>query len=306
LIDEANIPLQTEVRPYTKEMATATVFLAETDFDEMLNALAEKKNVVLQGAPGVGKTFIAKRLAYAFIGSTDPERVGMIQFHQSYSYEDFIQGFRPKPNGHFELTSGIFHQFCRQAQREESTRKPYVFIIDEINRGNLSKIFGELMMLIEPDKRGKGYAIPLTYSQDADEKFFIPENVYLLGLMNTADRSLAMVDYALRRRFRFLTLWPEFRSIRFQQSLINAGATSELVNKIVSRMAALNAVIAADRKNLGPGYQIGHSYFCLNSGVKPEETWYRRVIDSEIVPLIHEYWFDNEQKVRDQRLALLA
>ena len=193
------------------------LFLAEAQFDEMLAALKEKKNVVLQGAPGVGKTYVARRLAYALIESNDPQRIEMIQFHQSYSYEDFIQGFRPTPKGHFDLKYGIFHQFCRRAQREEAQGKPYVFIIDEINRGNLSKIFGELMMLIEPDKRGKEHAIPLAYSQDADEKFYIPENLHLIGMMNTADRSLAMVDYALRRRFRFITLRPEFSSEAFRE-----------------------------------------------------------------------------------------
>ena len=282
------------------------LFLGDTQFDEMLEALREKKNVVLQGAPGVGKTFVAKRLAYALIESNNQRQVEMIQFHQSYSYEDFIQGFRPTPNGHFDLKFGIFYQFCRRAQRDEAAKKPYVFIIDEINRGNLSKIFGELMMLIEPDKRGKEHAIPLAYSQNAGERFYIPENLHLIGMMNTADRSLAMVDYALRRRFRFVTLRPEFSSAEFGKFLAAAGAAPELTKKIVSRMNALNEVIAADTKNLGPGYQIGHSYFCPRNGMKPSEDWYRRVIESEIVPLIQEYWFDNEQKVKEQRSALLA
>jgi 5-methylcytosine-specific restriction protein B len=306
LIDETNIPVTTEIESYDKQKAMKGLFLAETQFDEMLAALKEKKNVVLQGAPGVGKTYVAKRLAYALIESNDPHRIEMIQFHQSYSYEDFIQGFRPTPKGHFDLKYGIFHQFCRRAQREDTKGKPYVFIIDEINRGNLSKILGELMMLIEPDKRGKEHAIPLAYSQDADEKFYIPENLHLIGMMNTADRSLAMVDYALRRRFRFITLRPEFASKAFQEFLIDAGAWQELVNKIVTRMNALNEVIAADTKNLGPGYQIGHSYFCPRNGIKLDDDWYRRVIESEIVPLIQEYWFDNEQKVKEQRSALLA
>jgi 5-methylcytosine-specific restriction protein B len=272
----------------------------------MLTALKEKKNVVLQGTPGVGKTFVARRLACALIGSDDPHQVEMIQFHQSYSYEDFIQGFRPTSNGHFDLKCGIFHQFCRRAQLEESQDKPFVFIIDEINRGNLSKIFGELMMLIEPDKRGKEYAIPLAYSQDVDETFYIPENLHLIGMMNTADRSLAMVDYALRRRFRFITLRPEFASKPFQEFLTDAGANPVLVKNIVDRMNALNEVIAADSKNLGPGYQIGHSYFCPRKSITPDEEWYRRVIEAEIVPLIQEYWFDDPQKVIDQRSALLA
>ncbi|MBL9138086.1 MAG: EVE domain-containing protein, partial [Verrucomicrobiales bacterium] len=171
LIDETNIAVPTRIESFDKRKAIKGLFLAEAQFDEMLAALREKKNVVLQGAPGVGKTYVARRLGYALIGSNDPQRIEIIQFHQSYSYEDFIQGFRPTPKGHFDLKYGIFYQFCRRAQRDEG--QPYVFIIDEINRGNLSKIFGELMMLIEADKRGKEHAIPLAYSQDADEKFYI-------------------------------------------------------------------------------------------------------------------------------------
>jgi MoxR-like ATPase len=305
-LHESPIPTQVEIRHYSKSEAMNGLFLATSQFDEMLEALTEKKNVVLQGAPGVGKTFVARRLAYALIGSNDARQIEVIQFHQSYSYEDFIQGFRPTSKGHFDLKYGIFHQFCRRAQRDEMANKPFVFIIDEINRGNLSKIFGELMMLIESDKRGKEHAIPLAYSQSADEKFYIPENLHLIGMMNTADRSLAMVDYALRRRFRFITLNPEFASESFRKTLLEAGAGLELVQKIVTRMNALNEVITADTKNLGSGYQIGHSFFCPRNGIKPDQSWYRRVIESEIVPLIREYWFDNEQKVKEQRLALLA
>jgi hypothetical protein len=300
------IALQINIESYDKSKAMDGLFLGETQFDEMLEALREKKNVVLQGAPGVGKTFVAKRLAYALIESNNQRQVEIIQFHQSYSYEDFIQGFRPTPNGHFDLKFGIFHQFCRRAQHDEAAKKPYVFIIDEINRGNLSRIFGELMMLIEPDKRGKENAIPLAYSRNDTERFYIPENLHLIGMMNTADRSLAMVDYALRRRFRFITLRPEFASDGFGKFLATAGMTPELTKKIVSRMNSLNEVIAADTKNLGLGYQIAHSYFCPRNGMKPDEDWYRRVINTEILPLIQEYWFDNEQKVKEQRSALLA
>lgn len=229
----------------------------------------------------------------------------MNQFHQSYSYEDFIQGFRPTPSGNFELKCGIFHQFCIRAQRDEQGGK-YVFIIDEINRGNLSRIFGELMMLIESDKRGKDHAIPLTYAQVSDERFYIPENLYLIGTMNTADRSLAMVDYALRRRFRFITLKPEFDSDKFAAHLQQHATEAGLVQKIVSRMNALNGAIVADVKNLGPGYQIGHSYFCPRPNVTPDEKWYRGIIECEIAPLIQEYWFDDEQKVQEHCAALLA
>ncbi len=305
LIDDLNIPVKVDVPIFTKAMAMQRLFFQESEFDNMLDSLREKKNIVLQGPPGVGKTFIADRLAYALIGAIDATRIERIQFHQSYSYEDFIQGFRPTSKGYFDLKRGIFYQFCRNAQRDEKSRKPNVFIIDEINRGNLSKIFGELMMLIEPDKRGKEFAMPLTYSEDADERFYIPENVYLIGTMNTADRSLAMVDYALRRRFRFITLEPAFESKAFFKYLGECGVAQDLIHKIVNRMAELNSIIENDTKNLGPGYRIGHSYFCPNSGTRADEAWYRRVVESEIVPLIQEYWFDNEQKVKDYQAKLL-
>ncbi|HEX7860260.1 MAG TPA: AAA family ATPase [Verrucomicrobiae bacterium] len=295
-----------EIKRYDKKAAMEGLFLSENQFDEMLAALKEKKNVILQGAPGVGKTYVARRLAYALVGSNDARQAEVIQFHQSYSYEDFIQGFRPTVAGHFDLKDGLFYEFCRRAQSEEASGKPYVFIIDEINRGNLSKIFGELMMLIEADKRGKEHAIPLAYCRNG-EKFYIPGNVYLIGMMNTADRSLAMVDYALRRRFRFITLKPAFSSEVFVQFLKERGASTELIRQIVTRMAALNAVVHADGKNLGPGYQIGHSYFCpAGTDVRLDDAWYRRVIESEIVPLLEEYWFDDEQKVKQQHEALLA
>lgn len=294
-------------KQYSKATAMTGLFLSESQFDEILEALHEKKNVILEGAPGVGKTYVAKRLAYALVGSDDPRQIEMIQFHQSYSYEDFIQGFRPTQTGGFALKNGIFHQFCRRAQRDEADGKPYVFIIDEINRGNLSRIFGELLMLIEPDKRGEEHAIPLAYSEEISDEFYIPENLHLLGMMNTADRSLAMVDYALRRRFRFITLNPEFHSKAFQKFMTDKGASNALIGKIVERMKVLNDAISADTKNLGSGYRIGHSYFCpRNNSVTPNEDWYRRVIETEIVPLIKEYWFDNDQRVQEHRKSLLA
>jgi MoxR-like ATPase len=304
LIDETNTQSKTEPEVYDASKAMVELFLPRSQFDEALEALTEKKNLVLQGAPGVGKTYVAKRLAYALIGSNALEQIQMIQFHQSYSYEDFIQGFRPTANGHFDLRYGIFYRFCRMAQREPDKR--FVFIIDEINRGNLSKILGELMMLIEADKRGKENAIPLAYSTDVDERFYIPENVYLIGTMNTADRSLAMVDYALRRRFRFIALRPEYASERFTTFLTQRGVSLELIHKIISRMGALNDMISADSKNLGRGYQIGHSYFCPSASVEANEKWYRRIVENEIVPLLEEYWFDSEAKVEEQKAELLA
>ena len=289
---------------YTRQEALEDLFLSGAEFDHIIDALERKKNVVLEGPPGVGKTFIAKRLAYRVIGYKVPERVRMIQFHQSYAYEDFIQGYRPKEAGGFELRNGVFYSFCRKAAANPDDR--YVFIIDEVNRGNLSKIFGELMMLIEADKRGTEYAVPLTYSPDA-EPFHVPPNLYLIGMMNTADRSLAMVDYALRRRFAFIGLKPAFGTDQFSDFLLAAEVEEDLVSKIVDRLTHLNRKIRDDRKNLGPGFEIGHSFFCPQEEDElRDESWYRSVILREIEPLLREYWFDRPDQVDGEIKALLV
>lgn len=306
VIDEKNVPRPSPVVPrYTKADALAELFLTERELDDILSRLRRKKNVILQGPPGVGKTFVAKRLAYTVMGAKDPSRVEMVQFHQSYAYEDFVQGYRPQEQGGFAVKQGVFYRFCLRAQRDPA--RPYFFVIDEINRGNLSKIFGELMLLIEHDKRGQDFAIPLTYSSGAEERFYIPDNLHLIGTMNTADRSLSLVDYALRRRFAFAELRPKFDSEKFADSLRKAGAGKSLVAKIRDRLSALNEAIASDTRNLGPGYCVGHSYFCPDgSGVKPDEDWYAEVIESEVRPLLEEYWVDESAKVEEQLDRLLG
>jgi len=292
-IDEAN---GVKPQPYTKEMALDDLFIDETQLDDILYQLDYQKNIILQGPPGVGKTYMAKKLAYVIMKQKNDDRIEMIQFHQSYSYEDFIQGFRPTEKGNFELCNGVFYNFCKKAQRDKDNS--YFFIIDEINRGNLSKIFGELMMLIEKDKRGKEFELPLTYSQNRLDCFSVPENLHLIGTMNTADRSLAMVDYALRRRFAFINLKPEIGSEKFKTHLKSCGVSNDLITKIIDRVGVLNVVIENEAKNLGSGFRIGHSYFCPNDNIKPDKTWYKSVVNYEIAPLLHEYWFDDESKAQ--------
>ncbi len=243
---------------------------------------------------------MAKRLAYALMGFKDPSRVEMVQFHQSYAYEDFVQGWRPKEEGGFALKGGVFYEFCGRAAAD-APRRPHVFIIDEINRGNVSRILGELMLLIEPDHRGEAFAIPLTYAKDATDRFSVPENVYLLGMMNTADRSLAMVDYALRRRFCFAQIRPAFGTAEFR-AFLSGRVGNALIDRIVDRMTRLNELVAQD-KNLGRGFEIGHSFFCpTDEDTALDDFWYAAVIHREIAPLVREYWFDDLDKA-DELIA---
>lgn len=284
-----------KLTPYKAQDALNEIFMNESELNSILYLLEYKKNLILQGPPGTGKTYIAKRLAYLASGFKDQSRIETIQFHQSYSYEDFIQGYRPVEGSSFSLQNGVFFEFCVRAQRDPGQK--YFFIIDEINRGNLSKIFGELMMLIENDKRGKDFSISLTYSNQNTEKFYIPENLYIIGTMNTADRSLAIVDYALRRRFVFIDIKPAFGKKGFERTLKSNNVSDKVFDLIKSRIEDLNAVISSDN-NLGRWFNIGHSYFCSpNNGNDLE--WYRHIIINEIGPLLREYWFDDEEKAEE-------
>lgn len=290
---------QEDINEYTKEDFLKDIFMTEEEYDSLYHLLKYKKNVLLQGAPGVGKTYLAKKLAYSIIGYTNKAQVEMIQFHQNYSYEDFIMGYKPNDNG-FELKEGVFYKFCKKA--EEEPDKDFFFIIDEINRGNLSKIFGELMMLIEGDKRGE--KIKLAYK---DEEFSVPENVYLLGMMNTADRSLAMMDYALRRRFSFFDIEPAFAKLAFKEHLRTYIHDGLIVDKVISRLTDLNTKIADENNSgLGKGFCIGHSYFCVEPVEgQAEKDWYKSIIQYEICPLLDEYWWDDKAKADDCKKELL-
>ena len=273
---------------YTREDFLKEVFVSAEDYDRLATILRLKKNIILEGAPGVGKTFIADRLAYSLMGEKAIDRVKMVQFHQSYSYEDFIMGFRPSASG-FELRKGPFYQFCKQAEGDESN--DYFFIIDEINRGNLSKIFGELFMLIEMDKRGRD--LQLLYS---DEQFSIPENLYIIGMMNTADRSLAMLDFALRRRFAFFELKPGFDSDGFKE--YQSHLKNEKFDALINTVKHLNEIIASD-ESLGEGFCIGHSYFCNLIPNSIDQQVLSSIVEYELIPLLKEYWFDEPSLVRE-------
>ena len=287
-LDDVDTQPEVDYPEYSSADFLSDVYMSEQDYETLVNVLKMKKNIILQGAPGVGKTFTAKRLAYSIIGAKNPDRVQMIQFHQSYSYEDFIEGYRPTENG-FTIKKGSFYKFCKLA--EDDDENDYFFIIDEINRGNLSKIFGELFMLIEKDKRG--IELQLLYS---DENFSVPPNVYIIGMMNTADRSLAMLDYALRRRFSFFTMKPGFNTPGFQA--YQDSLKSDAFNKLIACVKQLNSKIAEDI-SLGEGFCIGHSYFC---GLTPDAAntqTLSSIVEYELIPLLKEYWFDEPAKIVD-------
>jgi len=306
--DAPSISSLLALEPYSIEDIIASgVFLTKEELSQILNRMLIKKAILLQGSPGVGKNFIAKKLAYALMEEKDENRIEMVQFHQSYSYDDFIRGYRPALGqaGTFSLQNGIFYEFCKKAMQDPE--REYVFLIDEINRGNLSQIFGELLMLIEADKRGPDFGVPLVYRNQDEPRFYVPENLYIIGLMNIADRSLAMVDYALRRRFAFITLKPQYESDTFRQWLLGRSMDSQLVSLIIERMSALNKAIREDSL-LGENYQIGHSYFCPKGDnfAGLDRGWYRDIVQTEIVPMLKEYWFDNSRKVEEAERNLLA
>ncbi len=271
------------------------VFFEEDELRRILGRFEDKKNLILQGPPGVGKTFVSKRLAYALMGERADDRIVNVQFHQAFSFEEFVQGYRPDVNERdelvFKMQKGTFLRLCDKAKADPD--RDYVMVIDEINRGNLSRVFGELLSLIEKDKRGDGFSVELL----GGDNFSVPENVYLLGTMNLADRSLAGMDYAMRRRFAFVTLEPQFgeKGKEFKKWLSERGMPDTMIERIDSRMSALNEVISDDKASLGRNFAVGHSYFCdIDDGGEDDwDRWYREIVETEIKPLLEEYWFDD-------------
>lgn len=287
LVREENpLPDEKKADRYDKAAFLKDVYMDDARYEQLRAILMHKKNVILQGAPGVGKTFCARRLAWSIMEEKDDSRIEFVQFHQNYSYEDFVMGYRPEGDT-FELKYGIFYRFCQKAANQPD--RPFFFIIDEINRGNMSKIFGELLMLIEADYRGTKATLAYNGLQ-----FSVPENLYIIGMMNTADRSLAMIDYALRRRFSFFDMEPGFDTKGFSE--YREGLGSETIDELVGKVKDLNAEIARD-KSLGRGFCIGHSYFCGRKATDDADEWGKQVVDFDILPMLREYWFDDEAKV---------
>ena len=286
---------QEEYESYTDKDFFKEVYIEEPQLQTLKSLLKRKKNLILQGAPGVGKTFAAQRLAYAIMGKKDDSRVKVIQFHQNYSYEDFVMGYKPNAEGDFTLVNGIFYEFCQQAKAHRDI--PYFLIIDEINRGNMSKIFGELLQLIENDYRD--HPIQLAYSK---QRFSVPSNLYIIGMMNTADRSLAMIDYALRRRFCFYRMAPAFASKGFKS--FQKGLNSSLLDKVITQIEQLNEVIKEDA-SLGDGFAIGHSYFCNLDNSEYLNEKIKEIVRYDIIPMLEEYWFDNPKTLKEQKDRLL-
>ena len=287
--EDEGSPLASSPDKYTDEDFLSEVFMEPDDFEELKSLLRRKQNVILQGAPGTGKTYAAKRLAWAMMGCKDASRVQQVQFHQSTSYDDFVYGYRPNETGGFETVPGVFTDFCRRA-----TARPdgdFFFIIDEVNRANISKVFGELLMLIEADHRGESVVLPVS-----GERFSVPENVYIVGMMNTADRGLALIDYALRRRFAFFEMEPALENERFIE------AAGQEMAQLVAAVRKLNEAIAEDPA-LGRGFRIGHSYFCPGKGGAADPA---SVVKYELAPLVEEYWFDDEKRARDEIAKLEA
>lgn len=291
-----------------REIVNDGCFVEERELSRMFKTLERKKNLILQGPPGTGKTWLAKKLALVFVESKEDMKA--IQFHPNLSYEDFVRGWRPqiegdKATGTLTLEDGAFLKLIDAAKRK-SERK-FVMVIEEINRGNPANIFGEMLTLLEADKRKRNEALALSYPRDTTERIFIPDNLYIIGTMNVADRSIASMDLALRRRFGFFALHPVFG--KPWQSWVHKeyGVDGRFLADIAERLNALNETIS-DNELLGPHFRIGHSYVIPHSKdeVADPMEWFSQIVEREIGPLLEEYWFADIQRARDEKEKLLT
>lgn len=274
-------------------------FLEKDEVEGLLDLLRDKKNLILQGPPGTGKTWMATRLAFALMGRKDRGRIRRVQFHPNLSYEDFVRGWRPSGDGKLVIEDGVFMKAVRQASEDPSSK--LVVVIEEVNRGNPAQIFGELLTLLEADKRTPEAAVELCYP-DADGKrqpVHVPDNLYVIGTMNTADRSLALIDFAFRRRFAFATLEPKLGDKWHSWVIAERGVDGPLAREIERRIAELNQGIAGDGR-LGDQFRIGHSFVTPVRRLGDGETrgWFEKIVKSEIGPQLEEYWFDSPETAK--------
>ena len=304
-VDEDETALKPENMPYTvDDIISEGGFLGRETLTSIVDRLSSKKNLILQGPPGTGKTWLAKRLAKALIGrkSPLPEQLRSVQFHPSLSYEDFVRGYRPSSNG-LMLTDGIFLQVVEAARVQPDL--PHVLIIEEINRGNPAQVFGEMLTLLENTKRTRADAMELAYRKIPGEKVHVPDNLHIIGTMNIADRSLALVDLALRRRFAFVTLEPLLNEA-WTDWCRDRDFPEDVITLIQYRMMELNEKISEDRA-LGPQFKVGHSYVTPGDDeISDPRAWFADVIETEIAPLLEEYWFDAIDRAQAAAKALRA
>ena len=294
--------------PYTiNDIVADGCFLTNSELSDILDRWRAKMNLILQGPPGTGKTWLAKRLGFALAGSNDREtvrsRLRVVQFHPSLAYEDFVRGWRPAGDGRLELVDGILMQAIQAAESEPD--RPFVLVIEEINRGNPAQIFGEMLTLLEASKRRRSEAIELAYRKAPGERVHVPANLYVIGTMNVADRSLAIVDLALRRRFAFIDLEPRFGN-PWREWCAQRGLESALLSEIESRIDVLNAEISK-AISLGPQFRIGHSYVTpdTDAPITDSRAWFRARVETEIGPLLDEYWYDAPETAKLARAKLL-
>lgn len=295
----------TSIEPYSLDSILKDgCFVERERLKTILERLRTKKNLILQGPPGTGKTWLAKRLAFALMGERDESKLRAVQFHPNLSYEDFIRGWRPMGEGKLTLVDGPFLEMMTSASKEPASK--HVVVIEEINRGNPAQIFGEMLTLLEVDKRTPNEALELSYRRSDDERLFIPGNLYVIGTMNIADRSLALVDLALRRRFAFIDLEPALGKLWRDWVQSQCGIASEILIEIEKRIVSLNNEISADA-GLGPQFRIGHSYVTPPFGIPINDAkeWFHQVVETEIGPLLDEYWFDGLEKARKAKDRLL-